>query len=45
LIIGFSIGSVPIIRCPKGEAAEIVGEVCYFYFKINICFYLIYIET
>jgi hypothetical protein len=27
------IGSVPIIRCPKGEAAEIVGEVCYSSFK------------
>ena len=25
----FDIGSVPIIRCPKGEAAEIVGEVRY----------------
>lgn len=22
------LGSVPIIRCSKGEAADIVGEVC-----------------
>jgi hypothetical protein len=35
-----TLGSVPIIRCPKGEAAEIVGEVRYFNFKIfqNILF-------
>lgn len=40
-----SIGSVPIIRCPKGEAAEIVGEVCeILYFKIFIFNYF-FLET
>ena len=28
-------GTVPIIRCPKGNAAEMVAEVIYFFTSFN----------
>lgn len=36
-----TMGSIPIIRCPKGTAAEYVAEVLYYFFLLISLYYLI----
>ena len=39
------LGSVPIIRCSKGEAADIVGEVRFLPFSKAISYSVLFPET